>query len=99
MGVLENIEKERIPANFNYELARAFFRECEAVDTKNVNFEFKEPDFEGLAKFLIEENSFQKERVDKYVERLKAAKAKAGDKRKAAPGASGGPAKRGRPAK
>merc|ERR1712216_1094726 len=74
--VLENIEKEKIPANFNYELARAFFRECEAVDTKDVNFEFKEPDFEGLAKFLIEENSFQKERVDKYIERLKAAKGK-----------------------
>lgn len=135
--VLENIEKDKIPANFNYELARAFFRECEAVDTKDVNFEFKEPDFEGLAKFLIEENSFAKERVDRYIERLKAAKgkvkqrpldsffgpakiniseadkfdpnkkkgaagkakAKAGDKRKATPGSSGGPAKRGRPAK
>merc|ERR1712094_39999 len=49
----------------------ATFKECEAVDTSKVSFEFKEPDFEGLAKFLIEENSCQKERVDKYIERLK----------------------------
>merc|ERR1719217_444556 len=74
--VLENMEKDKIPANFNYQVARDFFRECEAVDTSKVNFEFKEPDYEGLAKFLIEENSFAKERVDRYIERLKASKGK-----------------------
>jgi len=74
--ILENIEKEKIPPNFRYEVAREFFKVCEAVDTSTVNFKFEEPDFEGLAKYLIEENSFNKERVDRYIERLKAAKNK-----------------------
>lgn len=74
--VLENIEKEKIPANFNYTVARDFFIECESVDTSKVHFEFPDPDFEGLSKFLIEENSFNPERVERYLERLRKAKSK-----------------------
>lgn len=74
--VLENTEPEKIPKNFDYQTARQFFRDCEAVDTSAAEFTFKEPDFEALSKMLIEENSFSKERVDRYVERLKAAKGK-----------------------
>lgn len=74
--VLENIEKEKIPANFRYDAAREFFKECEAVDTQTIEFEFNDPDFEGLVKFLVEENSFSQERVERYVERLKKAKSK-----------------------
>lgn len=74
--VLENLEKDKIPANFRYEDARDFFKACESVDTASCNFEFKEPDFDGLTKFLIEENSFAPERVARYVERLKKAKSK-----------------------
>jgi len=130
--VLETIEPERIPANFRYQAARQFFQECEAVDTKTTEFQFGEPDFEGLEKFLVEGQSFDKKRVDRYIERLKAAKgktkqrpldsffgavkvqikdsekfdpsqkrrgaakAKAGDSKRKASGATGGPAKRGR---
>merc|ERR1712139_573866 len=50
--VLENIEKEKIPPNFRYEVARDFFKICEAVDTSTVDFKFVEPDFEGFIKFL-----------------------------------------------
>lgn len=74
--VLEHIEKEKIPPNFRYEVAREFFKVCEAVDTNTVDFKFAEPDFEGLTKFLVEDNSFSKERVERYLERLKAAKSK-----------------------
>lgn len=128
--VLENLEPEKMPSNFRYDVARKFFQECESVDTANIEFKFEEPDFEGLTKFLVEGQSFDQKRVDRFIERLKAAKgktkqrpldsffgavkkpladsekfdpnkkrggakAKAGDKRKA-PGAAGGPAKRGR---
>jgi len=75
-AVLENIEKDKIPANFDYGAARLFFQECEAVDTSKCEFEFLEPDFEGLSKFLIEENSFAPERVERYIDRLKKAKSK-----------------------
>lgn len=74
--VLEALGPEKVPANFRYEAARMFFKECEAVDTSAVDFTFTEPDFEGLIKFLVEERSFNKERVDRYIERLKAAKSK-----------------------
>merc|ERR1712146_114932 len=48
----------------------------ESVDTKAVKFDFGEPDFEGLEKFLVEGQSFDKKRVERYLERLKAAKGK-----------------------
>lgn len=74
--VLETIEKEKIPSNFNYQAARDFFRECEAVDTATTAFDFKEPDFEKLTKFLVEDHSFNAERVERYMERLRKAKSK-----------------------
>jgi flap endonuclease-1 len=74
--VLEELGPEKLPANFRYQAAREFFKECEAVDTKNLEFEFKDPDIEGLTKFLVEEMSFAKDRVDRYIERLKNSKQK-----------------------
>jgi flap endonuclease-1 len=74
--VLENLEPEKMPANFRYQAARDFFVECEAVDTKTIEFTFGEPDFEGLEKFLVEGQSFDKTRVDRFIQRLKAAKGK-----------------------
>jgi len=74
--VLKTLDEDKIPKNFNYQVAREFFHKCEAVNTEDITFDFKEPDFEGLSKFLVEENSFNKDRVDRYIERLKAAKSK-----------------------
>jgi len=72
--VLEVLGEDKVPPNFRYQIARDFFKDCEAVDTKGLEFEFKDPDIEGLSKFLIESCSFSKERVDRYLERLKNAK-------------------------
>jgi len=72
--VIEVLGPEKVPENFAYQTARDFFKECEAVDTKSVDFEFKDPDIEGLTKFLVETCSFNKERVDRYIDRLKNAK-------------------------
>lgn len=74
--VLENIEKEKIPQNFRWEAAKEFFKECESVDTAAVTFEFKDPDIDGLIKFLVDENNFSPDRVQRYVERLQKAKSK-----------------------
>jgi flap endonuclease-1 len=75
--VLEQPEMaEKVPANFRYQAARAFFQECEAVDTANIDFKFTEPDFEGLTKFLVEGQSFDPKRVERFIDRLKAAKNK-----------------------
>lgn len=74
--VIEHLGADKVPENFRYDIARQFFRDCEAVDTETVQIEFGEPDFEGLTKFLVEQCSFNKERVERYVERLKAAKSR-----------------------
>jgi len=67
---------DKIPANFRYQDARQFFQECESVDTKTIEFKFEEPDFAGLTKFLVEGQSFDTKRVERFIERLKAAKGK-----------------------
>lgn len=74
--VLEVLGPDKVPANFRYEEARLFFKECEAVDTSKVEFTFQEPDIEGLKKFLVEGASFNPERVDRYLDRLKNAKSR-----------------------
>jgi len=74
--VLEFLGPEKIPDNFDYQAAREFFKECEAVDTAAVEFKFNEPDLEGLQKFLVHQCSFNKERVDRYIERLTNAKSR-----------------------
>merc|ERR1712060_48699 len=74
--VLEELGPDKVPANFRYEAAREFFKECEAVDTASIDFKFNEPGIEGLTKFLVETCSFNRERVDRYVERLKSAKSR-----------------------
>lgn len=74
--VLEVLGPEKVPANFRYQEARQFFKECEAVDTNAVEFKFEDPDCEGLTKFLVEQCSFSPERVERYLERLKASKSK-----------------------
>merc|ERR1711972_184756 len=74
--VLEVLGPEKVTENFNYQTARDFFKECEAVNTAEVSFEFKDPDLEGLKKFLVETCSFNTDRVERYIERLKAAKNK-----------------------
>jgi len=74
--ILENIEADKVPADFNYKGARQAFLDCEAVDTSTVDLKWEEPDLDGLTKFLVEQMTFQPERVERYVERLKQAKTK-----------------------
>lgn len=72
--VLEELGPEKVPENFRYQDARQFFQECEAVDTTDLVFKWDEPDYEGLEKFLVEQCSFNKERVDSYLARLRKTK-------------------------
>merc|ERR1711972_720118 len=74
--VIEELGPDKVPANFRYQTARDFFKECEAVDTSTVEFEFKDPDIEGLTKFLVDQCSFSKERVERYIERLQKSKSR-----------------------
>merc|ERR1719311_587328 len=63
------------PSKFKHELPSTFFQECESVDP-SIELKWEEPDFEGLRKFLVEENSFAEDRVARYCDRLRGAKSK-----------------------
>lgn len=76
--VIENLDPEKspVPARFPYKEARELFREAECVPTDGLTFEWKEPDWEALRKYLVEENQFSEDRVARLMERLKLAKGK-----------------------
>jgi len=76
--VIENLDPEKspVPSRFPYKEARELFKEAECVDTSNLEFDWKEPDWEGLREYLVKENNFSDERVTRLLDRLKAAKQK-----------------------
>lgn len=55
---------------------RECFRRHEVVSAADCDVSMKDPDYDGLTKFLVEGHQFDETRVDKYITRLKAARAK-----------------------
>ena len=51
------------------------------MDTTGLDLRFRQPDEEGIIKFLCEEKSFNEERVRRQLAKLKAAKAKSSQNR------------------
>ncbi|XP_078446863.1 5'-3' exonuclease family protein isoform X1 [Wolffia australiana] len=77
--ILENINKERyhIPENWPYQEARRLFMEPLAgAPDEQSELKWTPPDEEGLIKFLVEENGFNRDRVTKAIEKIRAAKDK-----------------------
>jgi flap endonuclease-1 len=75
--VVKNVDEAKIPPDWKFAEARLLFKEPEviAADSPDLNFDWTmEPDYDGLRKFLIDENQFSAERVEKSIERLKACK-------------------------
>jgi len=60
----------KLPEVWQFAQARELFRNPEV--TTEVDTELTEPDYDGLRKFLIDENQFASDRVEKQIERLKA---------------------------
>jgi len=76
--VIENLDPEKspVPSRFPYKEARELFKEAECVDTSTLEFEWKDPDWNGLKKYLVEVNQFSEDRVNRLLDRLKMAKQK-----------------------
>lgn len=75
--VMKNVDADKIPPNWMYKEARYLFKNPEVIsaDDPALDFDFTiEPDYDGLRKFLIDENQFNADRVEKNIERLKACK-------------------------
>lgn len=72
--ISENIDKDRfqIPTYWPYEEARLLFKEPQVTPEKlQPNLEWTTPNEEGLKKFLVDENSFNYDRVMKVIENLR----------------------------
>uniref|UniRef100_A0A0G4FIY1 Flap endonuclease 1 n=1 Tax=Chromera velia CCMP2878 TaxID=1169474 RepID=A0A0G4FIY1_9ALVE len=68
--------------SFDFKAVRQFFQDPPVASVENAKeLESKEPDLEGLKKFLVEENSFSEKRFESAAERLKKARQKASQTR------------------
>lgn len=65
--------KHPVPPNFDFVAAREFFRHPPVIPAADAKIDFVAPDEAGLIQFLVTEKLFARERVDKGIDRLKAA--------------------------
>ena len=73
--------KYPLPDNFRFKEARECFKGIDVVDCEKTDVSQQKVDYEALKKFLVEENNFNAERIDKSLARLKAARQKSTQKR------------------
>ncbi|ESL10049.1 flap endonuclease-1 (FEN-1) [Trypanosoma rangeli SC58] len=73
--LLKSLDTARhtVPDGFHYEEARQFFLAPEVTPGEEIDIQFREPDEEGLIKFLVEEKLFNRDRVVKGIQRLRSA--------------------------
>ena len=69
-------EKYKVPEDFleSVKRARVLFSDPEVTEVKEQDLKWGPPDREGLLKFLVDENQFQKDRVLSTLDRLTAAR-------------------------
>ncbi|KAF4657986.1 hypothetical protein FOL47_008221 [Perkinsus chesapeaki] len=69
--------KNTIPESWqkgDYTRIREYFLDAPVVERENAELKWPTPDYEGLKKFLVDENQFSEDRVDKYISRLQKCK-------------------------
>eukprot|EP00218_Dolichomastix_sp_CCMP3274_P001498 CAMPEP_0170158780 /NCGR_PEP_ID=MMETSP0033_2-20121228/69098_1 /TAXON_ID=195969 /ORGANISM="Dolichomastix tenuilepis, Strain CCMP3274" /LENGTH=359 /DNA_ID=CAMNT_0010396235 /DNA_START=39 /DNA_END=1118 /DNA_ORIENTATION=+ len=80
-GILADIKGKKtnmeVPEEWNFTGARQLFVEPDVTDASSLEeFKWNTPDEQGLIDFLVKEKSFQQERVEKGVAKIKSAKSK-----------------------
>uniref|UniRef100_A0A0K0EKR8 Flap endonuclease 1 n=1 Tax=Strongyloides stercoralis TaxID=6248 RepID=A0A0K0EKR8_STRER len=74
--IIKNIdlEKYKVPENWNFKVARDLFITPEVTDGNEFNFRWTTPDVEGIISFMCGEKNFNEQRLRASLERLKKAK-------------------------
>lgn len=80
---LETLDKNKykIPEDFLYKESRKLFVKPDVLDPDEVKLVWKDPDEEGLIKFMVEEKGFQLDRIQNGLKRMHAARGKGTQKR------------------
>ncbi|KAL6730597.1 hypothetical protein Aduo_001560 [Ancylostoma duodenale] len=70
--ILENIDHKKYPPpeNWPYKRARELFMNPEVADCENINLVWKEPDVDGIMKFMCEEKNFNEERIKSAIAKM-----------------------------
>jgi len=66
-----DVNKYKVPENFDYEAVRKLFKEPEVIDVKSVELKWTDPDEVGLIEFLVKEKGFSEDRIKGGIEKLK----------------------------
>ncbi|KAK4424481.1 Flap endonuclease 1 [Sesamum alatum] len=77
--ILENINKQRyqVPDDWPYQEARWLFKEPSVLtDDDQLELKWTAPDEDGLISFLVNENAFNRDRITKAIEKIKASRSK-----------------------
>jgi len=71
--ILKNIDKSKyqVPENWNFEVARGLFKKPQVHDPVSLDFKWKEPDEDGLVKFLCGDRQFNEDRVRSGAAKIK----------------------------
>lgn len=71
-NVLDNIDQNKypVPENWPYKRARELFLTPEVEASENINLVWKEPDVEGIVKFMCEDKNFNEERVRSAIAKM-----------------------------
>eukprot|EP01026_Neomeris_dumetosa_P043434 TRINITY_DN3641_c0_g1_i7.p1 TRINITY_DN3641_c0_g1~~TRINITY_DN3641_c0_g1_i7.p1 ORF type:complete len:384 (+),score=56.60 TRINITY_DN3641_c0_g1_i7:51-1202(+) len=84
-AILDSLDRSKypVPDPFPYKEARELFRQPETGDLEEIKTKLKWglPDMDGLVQFLVNEKSFNEDRVRKTVERIKSARGKSSQQR------------------
>eukprot|EP00033_Pygsuia_biforma_P003130 GCRY01003437.1.p1 GENE.GCRY01003437.1~~GCRY01003437.1.p1 ORF type:complete len:374 (-),score=109.09 GCRY01003437.1:219-1340(-) len=74
--ILKNIDtsKYQVPDPFPYEQVRDLFVNPEVTDPEEIKLSWRDPDEEGLMKFLVDEKNFSADRVRSGIEKIKKCK-------------------------
>lgn len=63
--ILKHIDTKKytVPEDWNFEIARGLFKKPEILDVDKIDLKWKEPDEDGLVKFLCGDRQFNEDRV------------------------------------
>ena len=70
--ILKHIDQKKytVPEGWVYKEARRLFLEPEVSDAKDVELKWRDPDEEGIVKFMVEEKGFNEERIRNGVKKI-----------------------------
>ncbi|VVU95440.1 XPG I-region [seawater metagenome] len=69
----ENLNKSLVPENYNYRNTSNYFQNPIVKDSKQINLQWTEPDYDKILEFMVSQFGFNKSKIQKGIARLRRA--------------------------